>query len=33
MTQNFKGEEDIDNLIFKIKSQIKKDRIRLGEFF
>lgn len=32
-TQNFKGEEDMEALIFKIKAQIKKDRIRLGEFF
>lgn len=32
-TQSFKGEEDINNLLFKIKTQIKKDRIRLGEFF
>lgn len=29
----FAGEEEFDNLIFKIKTQIKKDRIRLGEFF
>ena len=27
------GEEEFDNLSFKIKTQIKKDRIRLGEFF
>ena len=32
-TQNFKGEEDVEKLLFKLKSQIKKDRIRLGEFF
>lgn len=32
-TQNFKGEEDMEALLFKIKAQIKKDRIRLGEFF
>jgi len=32
-TQTFKGEEEIDKLLFKIKAQIKKDRIRLGEFF
>ena len=31
--QNFKGEDDFDKLMFKIKAQIKKDRIRLGEFF
>jgi hypothetical protein len=31
--QNFKGEDDYDKLMFKIKAQIKKDRIRLGEFF
>lgn len=29
----FKGEEEFEKLIFKIKAQIKKDRIRLGEFF
>ncbi len=32
-TQTFKGEENLDALLFKIKAQIKKDRIRLGEFF
>lgn len=32
-TQTFKGEEEIDRLLFKIKAMIKKDRIRLGEFF
>lgn len=29
----FKGEEEFESLIFKLKSQIKKDRIRLNEFF
>ena len=29
----FSGEEEYEKLIFKIKTQIKKDRIRLGEFF
>jgi hypothetical protein len=29
----FKGEKDMDKLLFKIKAIIKKDRIRLGEFF
>ncbi len=32
-TQNFKGSDNIDDLLFQIKIQIKKDRIRLGEFF
>jgi hypothetical protein len=32
-TQNFRGEEDLSNLLYKIKAQVKKDRIRLGEFF
>ncbi len=30
---DFKGDSKIDNLMMKIKHQIKKDRIRLGEFF
>jgi hypothetical protein len=29
----FTGESQFDKLIFKIKAQIKKDRIRLGEYF
>lgn len=32
-SQNFSGESDVESLLFKIKAQIKKDRIRLGEFF
>lgn len=31
--QAFKGEGDFEKLIFKLKAQIKKDRIRLAEFF
>ena len=31
--QGFKGEQEIDGLLHKLKSQIKKDRIRLLEFF
>lgn len=29
----FVGETLLDKLLFKLKAQIKKDRIRLGEFF
>lgn len=29
----FTGESDVEKLLFKVKAQIKKDRIRLGEFF
>ena len=29
----FKGEDNFEKLMTKIKNQIKKDRIRLGEFF
>lgn len=29
----FSGPSTVDDLLFRIKSQIKKDRIRLGEFF
>jgi hypothetical protein len=29
----FRGAEEFDALIFKLKAQIKKDRIRLNEFF
>lgn len=32
-TLTFKGAENIDELMQKVKSIIKKDRIRLGEFF
>lgn len=32
-SQNFKGESELDSLLFKVKAQVKKDRIRLGEFF
>lgn len=31
--RDFRGEEQFDGLIFKIKAMIKKDRIRLLEFF
>jgi Ca2+-binding EF-hand superfamily protein len=30
---SFKGEDQINNLLHKIKVQVKKDRIRLHEFF
>ena len=30
---NHSGESELDRLLFKIKAQIKKDRIRLLEFF
>lgn len=30
---NYSGETTLDNLLFKIRAQIKKDRIRLLEFF
>lgn len=30
---NYKGSDSLNDLLFKIKSQIKKERIRLGEFF
>ena len=29
----FEGTTQLDKLIFKLKAQVKKDRIRLGEFF
>lgn len=29
----FEGETEFEKLIFKLKAQVKKDRIRLGEFF
>jgi hypothetical protein len=29
----FSGEDNYSKLIFKLKAQVKKDRIRLGEFF
>lgn len=32
-TQTFKGSENFDELILKVKAIIKKDRVRLGEFF
>jgi hypothetical protein len=32
-TLTFKGAENFDELMRKVKSIIKKDRIRLGEFF
>jgi Ca2+-binding EF-hand superfamily protein len=32
-TQLFKGEDNFEKLMTKVKNQIKKDRIRLGEFF
>ena len=30
---DFNGEQECDKLLLKIKTIIKKDRIRLGEFF
>jgi hypothetical protein len=32
-TSAFKGEDNFEKLMTKIKNIIKKDRIRLGEFF
>jgi len=30
---DFKGSEELENLLTKIKDNVKRNRIRLGEFF